>query len=201
MAARPTPDMARRSRDFDDFDPLCDHLLVLDHSRGEGASSVVGTYRQIRRSAAERHGGFYTTAEYDIAQLEALPGEILELGRSCVDAGYRTRPTMQLMWRGIAEYVFRHRILVMFGCASLPGTDPAALALPLSYLYHYHLAPEALRARKPVCRLRMLPRDHRAHAGTGRPAAAGEGLSAARRPSATALSSTSSSTRPTSASS
>ena len=162
MAARPTPDMARRSRDFDDFDPLCDHLLVLDHSRGEGASSVVGTYRLIRRSAAERHGGFYTTAEYDIAQLEALPGEILELGRSCVDAGYRTRPTMQLMWRGIAEYVFRHRILVMFGCASLPGTDPAALALPLSYLYHYHLAPEALRPRALASRyvdMRMLPRE------------------------------------------
>jgi putative hemolysin len=33
----------------------------------------------------------------------------------------------------------------MFGCASLPGTDPAALALPLSYLYHNHLAPAPLR--------------------------------------------------------
>jgi putative hemolysin len=35
----------------------------------------------------------------------------------------------------------------MFGCASLPGTDPDALALPLSYLYHHHLAPPALRPR------------------------------------------------------
>ncbi|BBK34650.1 ornithine-acyl ACP N-acyltransferase [Allostella humosa] len=162
MAARPTPEMARLARDFDDFDPLCDHLLVIDHSRGEGASSVVGTYRLIRREAARRHGGFYTAAEYDISQLEALPEDILELGRSCVDVGYRTRPTMQLLWRGIAEYVFRHRIALMFGCASLPGTDPSALAVPLSYLYHHHLAPPHLRPRAVADRyvdMRMLPAD------------------------------------------
>ncbi|WP_374440142.1 GNAT family N-acetyltransferase [Stella sp.] len=160
MAARPTPEMARRARDFDDFDPLCDHLLVIDHGRGEGASSVVGTYRLIRRTVAAQHGGFYSAAEYDIAKLERLPGEILELGRSCVDAGYRTRPTMQLLWRGIAEYVFHHRISLMFGCASLPGTDPATLALPLSYLYYHHLAPEPLRPRALEDRyvdMRLLP--------------------------------------------
>ncbi len=160
MAARPTPEMAARRRDFDDFDPLCDHLLVIDHSRGEGASSVVGTYRLIRREAARRHGGFYTAAEYDISMLESLPGEILELGRSCVDVGYRTRPTMQLLWRGIAEYVFRHRIGLMFGCASLHGTDPAALALPLAYLHHHHLAPPEVRPRAIESRyvdMRLLP--------------------------------------------
>jgi L-ornithine Nalpha-acyltransferase len=35
----------------------------------------------------------------------------------------------------------------MFGCASLPGIDPDALAVPLSYLRHHHLAPPELRAR------------------------------------------------------
>ena len=55
----------------------------------------------------------------------SYPGEILELGRSCVDPTYRSGATMQLLWRGIAEYVFYHDISIMFGCASLPGTDPA----------------------------------------------------------------------------
>jgi putative hemolysin len=54
---------------------------------------------------------------------------------------------MQLLWRGIAEYVFRHDIRLMFGCASLPGIDPGVLAPSLSYLHHYHLAPPSLRAR------------------------------------------------------
>ncbi len=54
---------------------------------------------------------------------------------------------MQLLWRGIANYVYRHDIRLMFGCASLPGTDPDLLAPSLSYLHHYHLAPPSLRAR------------------------------------------------------
>ena len=54
---------------------------------------------------------------------------------------------MQLLWRGIAQYVFEHDIKVMFGCASLPGTDIAELAPALAYLRHFHLAPPALRVR------------------------------------------------------
>jgi putative hemolysin len=147
MGAQPLPGMAQQRRDRDGFDQICDHLLVLDHSRGSGAAAVVGTYRLIRRAAAARHGSFYSAAEYDIARLIAYPGEILELGRSCVEPGYRARPVMQLLWSGIAAYVFHYDIALMFGCASLPGIDPEALAAPLSYLYHQHLAPPALRAR------------------------------------------------------
>jgi L-ornithine Nalpha-acyltransferase len=147
MGAVPLPGMEQRRRDSDRYDQICDHLLVFDHSRGSGAEAVVGTYRLIRRDAASRFGAFYSAAEYDIAPLLAYPGEILELGRSCVDAGYRARPVMQLLWGGISAYVSHHDIALMFGCASLPGTDPDALAAPLSYLYYHHLAPPALRAR------------------------------------------------------
>ncbi len=92
-------------------------------------------------------GGFYSVAEYDLGPILRFPGRILELGRSCVDAGYRNRAVMQLLWRGIAAYVFHHRIDLMFGCASLPGTDPDALAAELTYLYEHHLAPPELRPR------------------------------------------------------
>ncbi|HMK69055.1 MAG TPA: GNAT family N-acyltransferase [Stellaceae bacterium] len=147
MGAKPSPEMARASRDFDRFDEFADHLLVIDHARGLGPDAVIGTYRLIRRTAAERAGGFYSAAEYDISTMVAYPGEILELGRSCVDVSARNRPTMQLLWRGIAAYVFHYQIDVMFGCASLHGIDPDALAVPLSYLHYHHLAPPALRPR------------------------------------------------------
>jgi len=52
-----------------------------------------------------------------------------------------------LLWKGIAAYVFANDIGLMFGCASLHGTNPAKLSLGLAYLYHYHLAPEHLRGR------------------------------------------------------
>jgi L-ornithine Nalpha-acyltransferase len=146
LGARPLSEMLRRRRDMDRFDDDCDHLLVLDQSRG-GTGLVVGTYRLLRRQAAARLGGFYSADEYDLAPLLAQPGEILELGRSCVDPTYRQRAVMQLLWSGIAAYVFHHEIALMFGCASLRGTDPDALAAPLSYLHHYHLAPPSLRPR------------------------------------------------------
>jgi putative hemolysin len=152
MKAKPSPEMAARRRDFDEFDRYCDHLLVIDHKRGLGADGVVGTYRLIRREAAQKLGRFYSAAEYDIDVLTRMPGEILELGRSCVDRAFRTRPAMQLLWRGIAAYVFHYDISVMFGCASLPGTDVKALARPLSYLHHHHLAPPELRPRAVASR-------------------------------------------------
>jgi putative hemolysin len=147
LGARPLPEMLRRRRDFDRFDNDCDHLLVIDRGHERGCNKVVGTYRLLRRDAALRLGGFYSAEEYNIAPLVAHEGEILELGRSCVDAAYRQRPAMQLLWNGIAAYVFHHDITLMFGCASLPGTDPDALATPLSYLHYYHLAPSGLRPR------------------------------------------------------
>ena len=145
MAAKATEDVSRHRRDFDSFDDYCDHLLVFDSSRGDGPDAVVGTYRVMRREAAQRRGQFYTADEYDITNLLTFPGEILELGRSCIDESYRTGATMQLLWKGIAEYVLAHNIELMFGCASLPGVEPEKLAVPLAYLYHHHLAPPALR--------------------------------------------------------
>jgi putative hemolysin len=146
MGAQPTPEMAADRRDFDEFDTVCDHLLVIDRDFPQAPLGVVGTYRLQRRDS-DKFRRFYTSGEYDIAKIAAFPGHVLELGRSCVDAAYRNKMTMQFLWRGIAGYVFTHNIDLMFGCASLHGTDPQALAVPLSYLYHHHLAPEAIRPR------------------------------------------------------
>ncbi|MFI4987646.1 MAG: GNAT family N-acetyltransferase [Alphaproteobacteria bacterium] len=147
MSAKPSAEIAARRLDFDRFDGACDHLLVVDNDKCNAEERVVGTYRLIRRAAAAAAGGFYSESEYDIGQLKDYPGEILELGRSCVDANYRTRGTMQLLWKGIADYVWKYDVALMFGCGSLPGTDPSVHAMALTYLYNYHLAPPGLRAR------------------------------------------------------
>ena len=147
MAATPIGSMAAEHRDFDSFDPICDHLLVLDSELGDGAEAVVGTYRLLRRSVVEQHGEFYTAGEYDISKILAVPGELVELGRSCVDSRYRAGATVQALLRGLTAYVDQYDIKIMFGCASLHGTDPDELAMPLSFLYHQLLAPENLRPR------------------------------------------------------
>jgi len=135
-----SPETAAMERDADDFDAICDHLLVVDKSKDSLKDRIVGTYRLTRREHAEKIGRFYTSGEYDISGILALKEPILELGRSCTHPNYRNRSTMQLLWQGIAKYVFSHDINMMFGCASLKGIDPQALAQQLSYLYHFHQA-------------------------------------------------------------
>ena len=138
--------MAAKGRDFDRFDSRCDHLLAIDHSRPEG-ETVVGTYRLLRHELAMLHGGFYSAGEYDLMPLFATNGGtcgLMELGRSCVHPDYRTKWVIQRPWRGLACYIKAHDIKYMFGCASLPGTDPDALKLPLAYLHHEHRAPREL---------------------------------------------------------
>lgn len=141
LDAQPSSAMAATGRDFDAVDAHADHLLVLD---GE---QVVGTYRLLRRTAARDLGQFYSADEYDLAPLLHSDFSMLELGRSCVHSRYRTSNTLNLLWRGIASYSFQYNIDLFFGCASFHGTDTEALALPFSYLYHHHLAPEDLRPR------------------------------------------------------
>lgn len=147
MAATPTPEMRVHRRDFDAFDSVCDHLLVINSDTDNGDPAVVGTYRLLRRSVASMHDGFYTEQEYDLDGVLTYPGEIVEVGRSCVDAAYRSRGVMQLLWRGLAEYVRVHKIRLMFGCASFPGTEPDEMGAQLTYLHHFHLAPITLRPR------------------------------------------------------
>jgi len=153
MSAIPSPQMRESGRDFDKFDDVCDHLLVVDRDAHDedGQPLVVGTYRLTREKDAAKVGGFYTSSEFDLsAMLKGMPRDTkyLELGRSCILKSYRARPgTMQLLWKGLMAYVARFDIDMMFGCASLPGTNVEDMALPLSYLHHFHPMPAQLQVR------------------------------------------------------
>ncbi len=152
-SAIPNPGRLFARRDVDAYDAICDHLLVLDQaardSQANNRPAVVGTYRLLRQPLAEEYGGFYSAGEFDIGGLIARHAnmQFLELGRSCVLAPYRNKRTVELLWHGISGYLTQNRTDVMIGCASLDGTEPKQLAMPLSFLYHYARAPEEWRAR------------------------------------------------------
>lgn len=140
IGAHPTPDMQVEERDFDEFDLYCDHMLVIAID-AEGKEEIVGTYRLLRASRMKEIGRYYSEDEFDVSALKKLPGELMELGRSCVREDFRNKAAMQLLWRGIGEYVTHYDIACMFGCASFAGSDPAAHAEELSFLRHFHAAP------------------------------------------------------------
>ncbi len=138
-------DHARRL-ERDEFDPVFDHLVLVDTRRDpETLSHVVGVYRLLTGESAMKFGRFYSETEYDLTPLKRSGRRLLELGRSCVHPDYRGGMAMFHLWNGLADYVLEHEIEVMFGVASFHGTDVEALKMPLAYLYHNHLAPEAIR--------------------------------------------------------
>jgi putative hemolysin len=105
--------------DIDRYDAHCDHILVRDRTTGE----VVGTYRVLGPDAARRIGGFYTDQQFDLSLLQDLRGQMVELGRSCVHADYRSGGAITLLWAGLAGYLLRNRHDFLIGCASIGMAD------------------------------------------------------------------------------
>lgn len=146
MGAIPTTRCRALKRDIDSYDDVCDHLLVIDLEKGTNHKPcVVGTYRLLLGNIAKATTGFYSETEFDVNNFMYTPEEVLELGRSCIDSDYRRRGAMQLLWRGISEYIDNYDVKLMFGCGSIHGTDVNEASRVLSYLHHFHLAPKSMR--------------------------------------------------------
>ena len=64
----------------DEFDAICDHLLVEHVATGE----VIGTYRLQTGSVAGRNRGYYSEREFAFSVYEGLRDSMLELGRACI---------------------------------------------------------------------------------------------------------------------
>jgi putative hemolysin len=127
-------------KDEDIYDHFCEHLLVIDL---EDHDKVVGTYRLMLGSSAENSSGFYSESEFDLTAIKSLTGEKLELGRSCVDRGYRNGNVISLLWAGIARFIELHNVRHVFGCGSIHTPDPIETGIIYSYLNSFHRADPA----------------------------------------------------------
>ncbi len=140
--AKPNAEMKAQKRDFDGFDDITDHLIVLTKNVNTNEEQIVGTYRLLRQNIAQDYGHFYSDNEYNLDNLVKSDQFLLELGRSCVLAEYRTKPILNLLWQGIASYITEHNIDLLFGCASFQGNNVDEIATQLSYLHHFHSTPK-----------------------------------------------------------
>ena len=127
--------------DKDEFDQECDHLVVIDKSKG--ADFVVGTYRLLIKPKNIIYKKFYSETEFEIKKLfETKNITLLEAGRSCVIDGYRDGRIIRLLWRALATYIFKNNIDLIFGCASFPSSDYQRYIRELSYLNNKHAPPK-----------------------------------------------------------
>lgn len=124
--------------DIDRFDSICDHLTVIEKKSG----AMIGTYRFNSSAFSDE---FYSSTEFDIANIIKLKGNKLELGRACIHKDYRNGLTISLLWAGIAEYLKASESKYLFGCSSVKTTDFYQIANVYKYLKESSYAPEELQ--------------------------------------------------------
>lgn len=128
--------------DCDRYDDYCRHLLVRDASSGE----VIASTRVLTDEQARRAGGFYSAGEFDLGMIDALPGRVMEIGRTCVAAEHRNGAVIATLWQGLAGYFTEHGFDYLFGCASIGLEDGGAQAHAiLTQIRSRHMAPDSQR--------------------------------------------------------
>ncbi|MGQ0619471.1 MAG: GNAT family N-acetyltransferase [Panacagrimonas sp.] len=130
--------------DRDQYDPWCKHLLVRDTDTGR----VIACTRLLTDEMAPNAGGFYSSGEFDLAMVDALPGRVMEIGRTCVDRDYRNGAVIATLWQGIAAHITSNGFDYIFGCASIGLEDGGAQAHALlQQIKSRHLAPDYQHVR------------------------------------------------------
>lgn len=129
----------------DGYDPYCHHLLVRDARSGE----VIGSTRILTDTQSRLSGGFYSESEFDLSPILALPGRIIEIGRTCIHPDYRTGAAIGVLWSALGRFMSIHRVDYMIGCASIGLRDGGheAQAIMARIRHQGHLSPAELRVR------------------------------------------------------
>ena len=142
----------KNNYDSDEFDKSCDHLVAIDKSISD--DYVVGTYRLLLKPRFVKSQRFYSQTEFNISKLTKEKSlTLLEAGRSCVHKNYRDGTIIKLLWRGLATYIVKNKVDIVFGCASFPSSNHNLFRSQLSYLRHFHSSPHHLKT-KPLKKIK-----------------------------------------------
>jgi putative hemolysin len=150
--------------DADQYDAYCRHLTV----REAGTGRLVACTRILTDDQAALAGGFYSSGEFDLKMIDSLPGRVMEVGRTCVDAESRRGAVIAVLWSGLADFIISQGFDYLFGCASIGLEDGGATAHALlEQVKAKHLAPHWQHVRpliplpaadaRPTQKVRMPP--------------------------------------------
>lgn len=113
-------------RDWDQYDPLCKHLYVIDNRN----KAIVGTTRLLDNFFGQPSTGFYAESEFVLQDL--LPAlatqRLLEVGRTCIAPAYRgNAAAIAVLWQGLSRFILDYQVDYLMGCPSLTPAQAAAI--------------------------------------------------------------------------
>jgi putative hemolysin len=119
--------VAEDELELDEFDSNCDHIII----RCKETDRIVGTYRILCSLHVNK---FYSQGEFNLDQFLNLPETKMELGRACIHHGHRNGHVIDLLWKGLAEYIKFSGSKYMFGCSSIMETDLSRIKSIYDYM-------------------------------------------------------------------
>ncbi|MDI1300328.1 MAG: GNAT family N-acetyltransferase [bacterium] len=128
--------------DRDAFDDYCEHLNVYDVAN----DLLIATTRLLTGAKARQAGSFYSAHEFDMTALDKLPGQVLEIGRTCVHPEYRSGAAITVLWSALADYLITEDFSYLLGCASISLRDGGHnFAAIMPQLREQHFVDQTLR--------------------------------------------------------
>ena len=136
--------------DYDHFDWTFDHLTIREKSTGD----VCGTYRICSQDHTDK---FYSEDEFEMSELVSRPGNKIEIGRACIRDEHRNGLVLDLLWRGIGQYIQKTDATLIFGCSSIMSIS-SLLAHELADYFKELGCINPLQSLQPKAKYRALPR-------------------------------------------
>lgn len=107
--------------DVDQYDFDADHLLIVNKNNDE----IVGTYRLLSSHFTQE---FYSASQYHLGDFLRLPKVKLEMGRACVKPAYRDGQAIDLLWKGLVQYIAKTNTQLLFGCSSIKTVQASSIS-------------------------------------------------------------------------
>ncbi|MEL7100526.1 MAG: GNAT family N-acyltransferase [Pseudomonadota bacterium] len=125
------------SRDADQFDDACTHVLITEI----GSGRLVCCFRMMPLLGSDI-SRCYSAQYYELSALEAFEGKMVEMGRFCVHPDIADPDILRVAWGAMTAYVDREGVELLFGCSSFAGTEASEYLDAFAMLKARHLAPK-----------------------------------------------------------
>ncbi|MGF1445427.1 MAG: GNAT family N-acetyltransferase [Pikeienuella sp.] len=124
--------------DADEFDPACVHLMVEEAKTGQ----LVCCFRLLPLASGAEIGRSYSAKFYELSNLAAYTGRMVEMGRFCVHPAWKDPDVLRVAWGAMTRFVDEQGVELLFGCSSFYGVDGEDYADAFALLKEKHLAPK-----------------------------------------------------------
>jgi putative hemolysin len=124
--------------DRDEFDPHCRHMMVEEARTG----ALVCCFRMMPLPDGRAIERSYAAKYYELSNLTAFPGPMVEMGRFCIHPAWRDPDILRCAWAAMTRFVDDEGVELLFGCSSFYGVDAESYADAFALLKEKHLAPK-----------------------------------------------------------